>query len=241
MISVRPLFLTRPSHRAALVCAFAWLATPAVSAGTSSPDSVVSSQPIQPSTVAFDSATRQLKAWVGAPSCRQCIVPENRAYGAVVGLPIESDRQDHSVSAWGVTFQLVVPSRPFVRGLITVFVDSTGAPIDSVNITGIGNCATNPQKCEFPIDEKQARAIAKRDGLEPGIRPWDVHFTWNRKGLYLWGVSNTLHVLPDGCSANGHDLLIDASDGHIYAKDMVWMRTCCELQNRDHAVPGPRR
>ena len=109
-------------------------------------------------------ATACLKARVGQRFFRECITPGDRPGWYMNPVQQDSSRESRMVGAWHVYFQLAVPSKPFARGLITVFVDSSGAPVESFDITGIGRCVSHPKECEFSIDEGGARQIARRGG-----------------------------------------------------------------------------
>jgi hypothetical protein len=170
-----------------------------------------------------------LKARVGERFYRECITLKYETPRWLVN-PVPADyssREPRMVGGWYVLFDLAVPSKAFVRGLVTAIVDSAGVPLESFDITGIGRCVEHPEECSFPIDEEDAKKIARREGLAEGIAPWRAGFGWHRDGFYLWTVSNTMQSGENGCPSNGHMISIDAITGALYAKSM-WNQICCE-------------
>ncbi len=121
---------------------------------------------------------------------------------------------------WTLTYRLRMHDRPYVRGTVTVDVDSTGRPVGERGIVGIGECARHPEECGFSVDSTAAVTIARRGGLEPGTEPWRVHFFWAAYPTprYAWVIQNTTRSVQ--YHAEGQIWFIDANSGEIVARHM---------------------
>jgi len=206
---------------------FALIGTDRAVAQSALPDTMLARRDtlIVPASV-IPGAVKHLKARVGDRFYRKCIILSDDRPLWVVEPPPEdinsNSRHPRMMGSWKVHFNLADPSKSFVRGLITASVDSSGLPVESFPVEGIGDCVEHPEECRFPIDEKKALQIAKRDGLKRGIGPWEANFVWNyRSERYLWVVKNTLHDRGGGYK-DGDILSIDAATGEVHSKNMVW-------------------
>jgi hypothetical protein len=181
-----------------------------------------------------DSAWSHLARYVGPLFAKRCL-----SRGDLEGYVEHASALDPgSAPGWRFYYRLKVPEARWVREQVAVTVDLQGrlTPkydkhgrfIQFSGIDGIGNCARNPSLCKFPIDREAAIRIAKRNGLERGLAPWEVGFNWyhSESGRFIWHVSNTLQMDPDSCSGSGKSILIDANDGHVYQRS-GWSRICC--------------
>ena len=111
-----------------------------------------------------------------------------------------------------LVFDFRMPQHGFVdhQVICITYVDGT-----LLDFRAVPDCVTDPRECRFPIDEARAREIAASEGLEPGIKEWEIRFFWNYGYLtYIWIVSNTLEEKPD--YATGHNVVIDANSGDVY-------------------------
>lgn len=181
-----------------------------------------------------DSAWVHLNRYVGSRFARRCL-----SRGALEGyLEHTNPRDSTSAAGWQFYYDLNVPEAPWVNGQVTVAVDLHGHLTQKYDqshqfnqfaaITGIGNCARNPALCRFPINREDAIRIARRNGLEEGLRQWDVGFTWyySQDGRFQWNVSNTLELDKDQCSGAGNIISIDANTGRIVMRS-GWTSICC--------------
>jgi hypothetical protein len=171
--------------------------------------------------------------WGGEPECGQVYVPASQAIIALVGsdfygkyispqsakyFPPSAHCIKHPEACAEymqrpycmVTFKFRMPETHFVDEVISCIVDPDGKVSD---LSGVPPCIASPLECVFPYNDATAREVAGKAGLEPGIKPWSVSFTWNRQFGYVWGVSNTLHESKYG--ADGRSVLIDANDGRV--------------------------
>lgn len=128
---------------------------------------------------------------------------------------------------WILTYQLRIPSKPWVAGRITVLVDSTGAAVGAPAVAGIGDCVRHPEECTFSVDENSARRLAESSGLQAGLRPWKTGFQWVARPTpcYAWIVENALRLEADSCNGEGDTAVIDANTGRHLTTEH-WIRTC---------------
>ena len=112
-------------------------------------------------------------------------------------------------------FRLRIPGKPYVDELIEFTMDSAGDVIAEAIIRGLPDCVTNPEECEFSIDQARAIEIAEQAGLEPGIKEWTVGFQWagGEFQTYAWSVQNTLS--DSGFSPEGRGFTIDTNSGEV--------------------------
>jgi len=125
-------------------------------------------------------------------------------------------------SKYYMVYRFMMPEKPYVDTKIKFTVDSTGGVIDRDNITGLPDCFSNPEKCQFNIDEEQAIKIARENKFEQGIKEWKMEFKWDTKyDQYVWSILSTLKESRGtfGFRGSGEILLIDPNSGKIIAKD----------------------
>lgn len=82
-------------------------------------------------------------------------------------------------SGYFFVYNFYVKEKPFLSGTIIFTLDSAGSLVSGKEITGIPECIISPADCEFNIDSTDAKAIAKQNGLEQGVKSWEVKFLWN--------------------------------------------------------------
>jgi hypothetical protein len=119
-----------------------------------------------------------------------------------------------------MAYQLYMPEKPFVNTTITFTVDSVGKVVKNRDIIGIPNCRTKPSECNWQIDKEGAIQIAKRYGLEKGIKDWQVGFIWNpERQIYVWHILSTIREFSGdfGYRGNGKEMLIDPVFGDVLA------------------------
>ena len=119
---------------------------------------------------------------------------------------------------WSLTYHLRVPTAPWVRENVWFDVDSAGGHVGARGFMGLSDCAHHPEECTFSISELAARDIARMAGLKAGIKPWTVSFQWWEaapESCYVWKVSSTLKIDPNGLSKHGESIAIDASTGQV--------------------------
>ena len=129
-------------------------------------------------------------------------------------------RTQHTAPYYEMVYRLYIPETPHVDALIKFTVDSVGGVVKNRDIIGIPNCRFYPQVCEFNIDEQAARKIAKKNGLDGGIKEWKVGFIWNAKyDKYVWHILSTLKEMKGefGYRAKGREAIIDPSNGEVIA------------------------
>jgi hypothetical protein len=111
-----------------------------------------------------------------------------------------------------VLYRLRIPEKPFVDEVVVVNIKQDGGWFkDTADDEGLPDCVSNPAECEFPIDEDAAIEIAKKAGLQTGVKPWKADFRWRGRkyGTYVWEVENTLS------DTHGEAVLIDANSGAV--------------------------
>jgi len=119
------------------------------------------------------------------------------------------------VPRYTMVYDFVIPELPFVRERTMFHLWESGAPMDEDLMRyGFPDCGCEPAECEFPVDEAEARRIAKEDHLEPGIQEWSAGFTWYGGDFqtYTWSVSNFIDW------DHGKGVTIDANSGEILAR-----------------------
>ena len=129
-------------------------------------------------------------------------------------------RTKHSAPYYEMAYQLYMPEKPFVNTTITFTVDSVGKVVKNRDIIGIPNCRTKPSECNWQVDKEGAIQIAKRYGLEKGIKDWQVGFIWNpERQIYVWHILSTIREFSGdfGYRGNGKEMLIDPVFGDVLA------------------------
>lgn len=115
-------------------------------------------------------------------------------------------------------YKMQIENKTYVDEDIHFYVDSLGNIAADRDIIGIPDCKLNPSYCNFNIDEMQAKIIAEKKGLEPGIKEWKIGFLWNEKWQrYLWHILNVLYEAEgsNGYIGNGKEVIIDPSNGEV--------------------------
>ncbi len=111
-----------------------------------------------------------------------------------------------------VIYKLRISGRPFVDEVVVVNIKENGGWFeDTAHDEGLPDCVSQPEECEFPIDEAAAIEIARDAGLQPGSKPWKADFSWfgRKHKTYAWVVENELGEWF------GESVLIDANDGVV--------------------------
>ena len=126
----------------------------------------------------------------------------------------------HSPPHYEMVYNLFVPEKPYVNTLITFTVDSTGNVVESRDIIGIPNCEKNPSLCNWQVDKASAVVIAEREGLERGIKDWQIAFLWNpERQIYVWRILTVIREFQGdfGYRGSGKEMLIDPVNGEVLA------------------------
>lgn len=121
-------------------------------------------------------------------------------------------------SGYLVVYSISIKEKPFVKGTISFALDSTGNINTNKEIAGIPDCIKSPGDCEFNIDIAATENIARQNGLEKGVKQWDVKFLWSAQfNKYVWYVINTLAESEGGYGsrANGKEFIIDPNSGVV--------------------------
>ena len=119
-----------------------------------------------------------------------------------------------------MVYNLSMPEKPYVNGLIKFTVDTSGNVITNRDITGIPDCFRSAGECDFNVDEKLAIQIARENSLEEGIKVWKVGFIWNpQREMYVWHILSTFQEMEGefGYRADGKEMLINPSSGDVIA------------------------
>jgi hypothetical protein len=125
-------------------------------------------------------------------------------------------------SQYDMVYSFNIPDKPYVDTKIKFSVDSTGNILNKENIVGLPDCLSNPDKCEFNINEERAKQIAKQNDLKDGIKDWKVEFKWEPKySQYVWSILSTFEESQGsfGFRGNGEVMLIDPNSGEVLSKD----------------------
>jgi len=78
-------------------------------------------------------------------------------------------------------------------------VDGAGSLVAEREATGLPDCAHDPKKCVFKVqDAAAAISIGEKAGLDPGLEAWSTHFHWYGGDLntYVWTVRKLLSRAP---------------------------------------------
>jgi len=142
---------------------------------------------------------------------------------------IKPDFQDTKKihSLYEMVYNFKIPDKPYVNTKITFIVDSTGQVINKESVIGLPDCLSYPEKCQFNIDEAQARSIAQKNNFPKGIKEWIVEFKWEPKyDQYVWSVLSTLRETSGsfGTRGNGQIMLIDPNTGNIISQNPWYVR-----------------
>lgn len=142
---------------------------------------------------------------------------------------IRPDFQDSKriQSKYEMVYNFKIPEKPYVDTKIKFTVDTTGQLINKENVIGLPDCLSSPEKCQFNIDEAQARAIAEKNDFQKGIKEWQVEFKWEPKhDQYVWSILSTLQEATGsfGTRGNGQIMLIDPDTGNIISQNPWYVR-----------------
>ncbi len=125
-------------------------------------------------------------------------------------------------SKYYMVYNFKIPDKPFVDNQIEFEVDSTGHILNRENVIGLPDCEADPGKCEFNVNEEQARQIAIENNFKEGIKDWKVIFKWDPKNnQYVWSILSTLEESQgtNGMRGNGEIMLIDPNSGKVISTD----------------------
>jgi len=105
--------------------------------------------------------------------------------------------------------------------VIDFVLDSSGALISGTSIYGIPKCTSNNCLNNFPVVSKErAIEIAKGNGLEIGIKDWEIKLIFDTKYAdYFWHITNTLEInnsSTDGYNSKGKGIKINAIDEKFF-------------------------
>jgi len=121
-----------------------------------------------------------------------------------------------------MVYKFYMPEKSFVDELIRFTVDSTGKVLTQYEVVGIPNCNSNPNDCDFVVDEMIAKQIATQNGVSKGIKDWKTDFVWNSKfNKYVWEIISTTKESKNGDNtrAEGEKIVIDANNSSVLSKD----------------------
>lgn len=125
-------------------------------------------------------------------------------------------------SKYYMVYNFRIPEKPFVDNKIKFEVDSAGQVLNRENVIGLPDCGTDPGKCQFNINEEQARLIAKENNFKEGIKDWKAVFKWDPKyNQYVWSILSTFEESQgtNGMRGNGEIMLIDPNSGKVISTD----------------------
>lgn len=121
-----------------------------------------------------------------------------------------------------MVYSFKIPDKPYVDTKIKFTTDSAGQIINKENVIGLPDCLSNPEKCEFNINEEQARQIAKENNFNAGKKDWKVEFKWEPKyDQYVWSILSTFQEAQGsfGIRGSGEIMLIDPNTGKIISQN----------------------
>ncbi len=101
--------------------------------------------------------------------------------------------------------------KPYIENLVSMRVDAEGKNLRGDIISGVPDCVADPGACEFAVDRQQAIELAKKAGLDKGIRPWTSRVEWRstrEKQGYVWAINSW-----DGTM--GRNAYVDINDGSV--------------------------
>jgi hypothetical protein len=121
-----------------------------------------------------------------------------------------------------MVYKFYMPEKSFVDEVIRFTVDSTGKVLTQYEVVGIPNCNSNPNYCDFVVDEMIAKQIATQNGVSKGIKDWKTDFVWNSKfNKYVWEIISTTKESKNGDNtpSEGEKIVIDANNSSVLSKD----------------------
>ncbi|GJQ31869.1 MAG: hypothetical protein HBSAPP04_07080 [Ignavibacteriaceae bacterium] len=113
-------------------------------------------------------------------------------------------------------YDIAIEGKEWASGKIELFTDSLGNVDPLMEVSGIPECASNPNSCDYTITPTKAKELAQKEGLKAGVKEWSVKFIWNPKYKnYVWQVLSTLEESQGshGFRGSGQELILDASTG----------------------------
>ena len=117
-----------------------------------------------------------------------------------------------------MVYNFSIPDKEGMEGEIRFSIDSIGNIKKDKEIVGIPDCKSNSENCSFNISKDEAKNIAKREGLEEGIKEWDINFVWKPEYKnYTWQIRTTLSETKgtEFYRGSGKAMLIDPNNGSI--------------------------
>jgi hypothetical protein len=126
-----------------------------------------------------------------------------------------------SHSQYQMVYNFKIPDKSYVDAKIKFTVDSTGQVTDTKNVSGLPDCLSSPEKCEFNINKEQAIQIAEKNNFAKGIKDWKIEFKWDpEKNQYVWSILSTLQETKSsaGFRGSGEIMLIDPNSGEIISQ-----------------------
>jgi|GEM_PF-1245411 hypothetical protein len=133
-------------------------------------------------------------------------------------------RTKSNISSYYFLYRFIIPRKPFINGLMEFSTDTLGK-VRKNSPYGIPDIKSDPAKGIFNIDRAAAEQIARKAGLAPGLKKWQINFVWYKKlNLYAWSVRTTLEIIDDNFSvqAKGNEILIDPNTGKILESANWW-------------------
>jgi hypothetical protein len=121
-----------------------------------------------------------------------------------------------------MVYKFYMPEKSFVDEAIRFTTDSLGNTLKQYEVVGIPNCNSNPNDCDFVVDEKIAKQIATQNGIATGIKDWRADFVWNNKyNKYVWEIISTTkeNKNEDNTRAEGEKIIIDANNSSLLSKE----------------------
>ena len=125
-------------------------------------------------------------------------------------------------SKYYMVYSFKIPDKPYVDTKIKFTADTMGLVVDRANVVGLPECLSHPEKCQFNIDEAQAKKIAAQNNFKRGIKDWKVEFKWEPKyDQYVWSILSTFEEAQSsfGFRGNGEIMLIDPNSGEVISND----------------------
>ena len=133
-------------------------------------------------------------------------------------IAVDNAKTKHSPPYYEMVYNLYIPEKTYVNTSITFTVDETGKVVESRDIIGIPNCHKSPTICNWQVDKDGAVAIAEAEGLEKGIKDWQINFVWNpERQIYVWRILTVIREFQGdfGYRGTGKEMLIDPVNGEV--------------------------